>query len=185
MAARQWQTAFWSLCQTKHCMVPSASRYNDRNWRRMWAKWGQSKTKCLSPPMPWSRTKCSGGDARGWLVLQAYPVQPAKHETPCEIASAAAVWKWALESQSMAQFSTDWGAETKLSMCRAWLKNDSDQDLCVLLSQCWLNGLVRFLSVSQGPDDMRSWVGMQGHTQCISVHAFEFTTDSYLYPLSL
>ena len=22
MAARQWQTAFWSLC-TKHCMVPS------------------------------------------------------------------------------------------------------------------------------------------------------------------
>ena len=25
MAARQWQTAFWSLCHTKHCMVPSAS----------------------------------------------------------------------------------------------------------------------------------------------------------------
>ena len=45
MAARQWQTAFWSLCHTKHCMVPSASRYNERNWRRMGAKRGQSKTK--------------------------------------------------------------------------------------------------------------------------------------------
>ena len=42
MAARQWQTAFWSLYHTKHCMVPSASRYNDRNWRRMWAKFRPS-----------------------------------------------------------------------------------------------------------------------------------------------
>ena len=33
MAVRQWQTAFWSLCHTKHCMVPSASWYNERNWR--------------------------------------------------------------------------------------------------------------------------------------------------------
>ena len=38
MAVRQWQTAFWSLCHTKHCMVPSASWYNERNWRRTWAK---------------------------------------------------------------------------------------------------------------------------------------------------
>ena len=42
------------------------------------------------------------------------------HETPCGIASAAAVWKCALESQNMAQSSIDWGAETKQSMCRAW-----------------------------------------------------------------
>ena len=26
MAARQWQTAFWSLCHTKHCMVPKAGQ---------------------------------------------------------------------------------------------------------------------------------------------------------------
>ena len=38
----------------------------------------------------------------------------------CGIASAATVWKWALESQNMAQSSIDWGAETKQNMCRAW-----------------------------------------------------------------
>ena len=40
---------------------------------------------------------------------------PAKHETPCATASAAVAWNWALEAQStnsMAQVSTDWGAET-------------------------------------------------------------------------
>ena len=26
MAARQWQTAFWSLCHTKHCMVLMQAR---------------------------------------------------------------------------------------------------------------------------------------------------------------
>ena len=76
---------------------------------------GSQKQNASHPPTPWSRTKCSGGDAGGWPVLQAYPVQLAKHETPCRIASAAAVWKWALESQNMAQSSVDWGAETKQS----------------------------------------------------------------------
>ena len=76
------------------------------------------------PPMLWSPTKCSGGEAGGWLVWQAYlayPAQLAKHESPCGMASAAAAWKWASESQNMAQFSIEWGAETKQSMCRAWL----------------------------------------------------------------
>ena len=48
---------------------------------------GSQKQNASHPPTPWSRTKCSGGDARGWLVLQAYHVQLAKHETPCGIAS--------------------------------------------------------------------------------------------------
>ena len=33
LAARQWQTALWSLCHTNHCMVPSTSWYSERNWR--------------------------------------------------------------------------------------------------------------------------------------------------------
>ena len=63
MAARQWQTAFWSLCHTEHCMVPSPSRYNERNWRRLWAKWEQSKTKCLSSPL--SRTQTVAAELPG------------------------------------------------------------------------------------------------------------------------
>ena len=63
-------------------------------------KGGSQKQNAVHPPMPWSRTKCSGGDAGGRQVLQAYPVPPARHETPCGIASAAVPWKWALEAQS-------------------------------------------------------------------------------------
>ena len=64
---------------------------------------GSQNQNAFHPPMPWSRPKCSGGDAGGWLVWQAYPAQLAKHESPCGIASAAAAWKWASESQNMAQ----------------------------------------------------------------------------------
>ena len=35
MAARHWQTAFWSLCHENHRIVPSASWYNKRSWRRI------------------------------------------------------------------------------------------------------------------------------------------------------
>ena len=31
-------------------------------------KGGSQKQKAFHPPKPWSRTKCSGGDAGGWLV---------------------------------------------------------------------------------------------------------------------
>ena len=65
---------------------------------------GSQNQNAFHPPMPWSRPKCSGGDAGGWLVWQAYPAQLAKHESPCGIASAAAAWKWASESQNMTQF---------------------------------------------------------------------------------
>ena len=51
---------------------------------------GSQKQNAFHLPMPWSRTQCSGGDAGGWLVWQAYPAQLAKHESPCGIASAAA-----------------------------------------------------------------------------------------------
>ena len=47
------------------------------------------------------------------------PAPPARHETPCGIASATVPWKWAVEAQSKAQFSADWDAETMQSMCRA------------------------------------------------------------------
>ena len=115
MAARQWQTAFWSLCHTKHCMVPSASRYNDPNWRRMWAKWGQSKTKCLSSPNALVPHKVQRRRCRGTAGLASLPCSTGK---ACGIASAAVHWKWALEAQTKAQFSADWDAETMQSMCR-------------------------------------------------------------------
>ena len=80
---------------------------------------GSQEQNAVHPPMPWSSTKCSGGDAGGRQVQQAYPAPPARHETPCGIASATVPWKWALEVQSKAQFSADWDAETMQSMCRA------------------------------------------------------------------
>ena len=49
MAVGQWQTAFWSLCHTKHCMVPSASWYDEQNWRRTWDQSALSPDICRSP----------------------------------------------------------------------------------------------------------------------------------------
>ena len=122
MAVRQWQTAFWSLCHPKHCMMPSASWYYEGNWRRTWAKWGHSKTKCLSSPNALVLHKVQRRRCRGTAGLASLPCSTAwqaKHETPCGTASAAAAWKWALEAQSKAQCAADWGAETMQSTCRA------------------------------------------------------------------
>ena len=81
-------------------------------------KMGAVKTKCLSSPMPRSRTKCSGGDAGDGRFSKPTLFHSQGHETPCGIASAAVPWKWALEAQSKAQFSADWDAETMQNMCR-------------------------------------------------------------------
>ena len=54
------------------------------------------------------------------VALLGKPVPLAKHEPPCNIASAAVAWQRPLEAQSMAKPS-DWGAEPHAKHVQSWV----------------------------------------------------------------
>ena len=97
MAARQWQTAFWSLRHTKHCMVHQHLDTTNETGVEYGQNGGSQNTKCLSSPSALVSHKVQRGRCRGIAGLAnlscSKPERPGSYinqdlntmHDPCEL----------------------------------------------------------------------------------------------------
>ena len=100
----QRQTARWSLCHTNHGMVHLAHWYKNQKLAAKCGQGGDNRKPSISQCPDTTQSAMAQMLEYCWPGnWQACPVPLAMHMTPCNKASAAVVWKRALESETTAE----------------------------------------------------------------------------------